>query len=38
VRRWSVGRTALTAAHAEGIDPEDRSRLDQVRRDTDGGF
>jgi len=38
VRRWSVGRTALTVGQAAGIDPEDRSRLDQVRRDTDGGF
>ena len=40
VRRWSVGKT-LAAAQADGaaMDPAERERREQIRRDTgDGGF
>jgi cytochrome c-type biogenesis protein CcmH/NrfF len=41
VRRWTVGRTQFaTGVDAANMDPAERERLEQVRRDTgiDGGF
>ncbi len=40
VRRWSVGRTlTATQADAAAMDPAERQRREQIRRDTgDGGF
>ncbi len=40
VRRWSVGRTPATApTDAATMDPAERERREQIRRDTgDGGF
>jgi cytochrome c-type biogenesis protein CcmH/NrfF len=39
VRRWSVGRTVFAAPDQDGMDPDERERREQIRRDTgDGGF
>jgi len=40
VRRWSVGRTlAVATADTAGMDPAERERREQIRRETgDGGF
>ena len=39
VRRWSVGRTQAATPDADTMDPEERERREQIRRDTgDGGF
>lgn len=39
VRRWSVGRTLTAAADTATMDPAERERREQIRRDTgDGGF
>lgn len=39
VRRWSVGRTQTAAADTSTMDPAERERREQIRRDTgDGGF
>ena len=39
VRRWSVGKTVAAGANASTMDPAERERLEQIRRDTgDGGF
>jgi len=39
VRRWSVGRTAVSATDAASLDPEERERRERIRRETgDGGF
>jgi cytochrome c-type biogenesis protein CcmH len=39
VRRWSVGRTETVAADTATMEPAERERLEQIRRDTDsGGF
>ena len=37
VRRWTVGRTPAPATDAASIDPAERERREQIRRDTDGG-
>jgi cytochrome c-type biogenesis protein CcmH/NrfF len=39
VRRWSVGRTQTAAADTSTMDPAERERREQIRRETgDGGF
>ena len=39
VRRWSVGRTQAVAADTSTMDPAERERREQIRRETgDGGF
>ncbi|HUD14790.1 MAG TPA: cytochrome c-type biogenesis protein CcmH [Terracidiphilus sp.] len=39
VRRWSVGRTEAVAADMATMDPAERERREQIRRETgDGGF
>jgi cytochrome c-type biogenesis protein CcmH len=39
VRRWSVGKTLAAAADTSNMDPADRERREQIRRETgDGGF
>jgi cytochrome c-type biogenesis protein CcmH len=39
VRRWSVGRTPAVAASTSTMDPAERERREQIRRETgDGGF
>jgi cytochrome c-type biogenesis protein CcmH len=39
VRRWSVGKTQAAAADASSMDPAERERHEQIRRETgDGGF
>jgi cytochrome c-type biogenesis protein CcmH/NrfF len=39
VRRWSVGKTPAPATNAAAVDPADRERREQIRRETgDGGF
>jgi cytochrome c-type biogenesis protein CcmH len=39
VRRWSVGRTQATVANLATMEPAERERREQIRRDTgDGGF
>jgi cytochrome c-type biogenesis protein CcmH/NrfF len=39
VRRWSVGRTQAATPDVATMDPEERERREQIRRDTgDGGF
>ena len=39
VRRWSVGRTEAVAADTATMDPAERERREQIRRETgDGGF
>jgi cytochrome c-type biogenesis protein CcmH/NrfF len=39
VRRWSVGRTRAVAADTSKMDPAERERREQIRRETgDGGF
>ncbi|MGO9336565.1 MAG: cytochrome c-type biogenesis protein CcmH [Terracidiphilus sp.] len=39
VKRWSVGRTQATAADTSAMDPAERERREQIRRETgDGGF
>jgi cytochrome c-type biogenesis protein CcmH len=39
VRRWSVGKTQAVAADAATMDPAERERREQIRRETgDGGF
>jgi cytochrome c-type biogenesis protein CcmH/NrfF len=39
VRRWSVGRTQAVAADTATMDPAERERREQIRRETDGdGF
>jgi cytochrome c-type biogenesis protein CcmH len=34
VRRWSVGRTAFAAVDTASLDPEERERLERIRRET----
>ena len=34
VRRWSVGRTAAVAVDLETLNPAERERREQIRRDT----
>ena len=36
VRRWSVGRTAALAVDLDTLDPAERERREQIRRETDG--
>lgn len=39
VRRWSVGRTESVAADTSTMDPAERERREQIRRETgDGGY
>lgn len=39
VRRWSVGRTAVPATDFAALAPDERARLEKIRRETgDGGF
>jgi cytochrome c-type biogenesis protein CcmH len=39
VRRWSVGKTQAVAVDAATLDPAERERREQIRRETgDGGF
>jgi cytochrome c-type biogenesis protein CcmH/NrfF len=39
VKRWSAGSTQATAADTSTMDPAERERREQIRRDTDdGGF
>ena len=39
VRRWSADKTLVAANDAAAMDPEERERREQIRRDTgDGGF
>jgi cytochrome c-type biogenesis protein CcmH/NrfF len=39
VRRWSVGRTQAVAVDTATLDPAERARREQIRRDTgNGGF
>lgn len=39
VRRWSVGKAVAAAADTAAMDPAERERREQIRRDTgDGGF
>jgi len=39
VRRWSVGKTQAVAADTATMDPAERVRREQIRRETgDGGF
>jgi cytochrome c-type biogenesis protein CcmH/NrfF len=39
VRRWSVGRTEAVAADTATMEPAERERREQIRRETDsGGF
>ena len=39
VRRWSVGRTAVPATDLAALAPDERARLEKIRRETgDGGF
>jgi cytochrome c-type biogenesis protein CcmH len=39
VRRWSVGRTQTADADTSTMDPAERERREQIRRETgDGGF
>jgi len=39
VRRWSVGKTLAAATETATMDPAERERREQIRRDTgDGGF
>jgi len=39
VRRWSVGKTQMAAADTSTMDPAERERREQIRRETgDGGF
>jgi cytochrome c-type biogenesis protein CcmH/NrfF len=39
VRRWSVGRTNAAVADRAAMDPAERERREQIRRETaDGGF
>jgi cytochrome c-type biogenesis protein CcmH len=39
VRRWSVGRTQTAVADTATMDPAERERHEQIRRETgDGGF
>jgi len=40
VRRWSVGRTLVTATDMATMDPAERERREKIRRETgvDGGF
>jgi len=39
VRRWSVGRTESVAAETSTMDPAERERREQIRRETgDGGY
>jgi len=39
VKRWSVGRTQAAAVDVATMDPAERERMEQIRRDTgDGGF
>jgi cytochrome c-type biogenesis protein CcmH/NrfF len=39
VRRWSVGKTLAAAADTSTMDPAERERREQIRRETgDGGF
>lgn len=39
VRRWSVGKTPATATDMATMDPAERERIEQIRRDTgEGGF
>jgi cytochrome c-type biogenesis protein CcmH/NrfF len=39
VRRWTVGRTQPIAVDTSAMDPAERERREQIRRDTgDGGF
>ena len=38
VRRWSVGnRAAVAAVDTAAMDPEERERLEKIRRETDAG-
>jgi len=39
VRRWSAGKPAPVPSDISGMDPAERERLQQIRRETgDGGF
>ena len=39
VRRWSIGKTVAAEADTSTMDPAERERRDQIRRETgDGGF
>jgi len=42
IRRWSVGRTQAVAADLANVDPAERARREEIRRETetgiDGGF
>jgi cytochrome c-type biogenesis protein CcmH len=39
VRRWSAGKTLTAAADPVTLDPAERERREQIRRETgDGGF
>jgi len=40
VRRWSIGRTQAIVADISTMDPAERERREQIRRETgvDGGF
>ncbi len=40
IRRWSVGRAAVPVTDPAALDPEERRRLEKIRRETgmDGGY
>jgi cytochrome c-type biogenesis protein CcmH len=39
VRRWSIGKTQAVAADTSAMDPDERERREQIRRETgEGGF